>query len=148
MLKLSAVFIGIVASANMSWSATSPNNRLTPGKVCTSSDSDFSGYDYPEQIARCSRNIGTQEKQQVAQAYGGIPQSSWPNYEFDHLIPLCAGGSNSTLNLWPQPIAEAHEKDKLENEICLAMKAGKMSQAQAVQKVRDWFANHLDLEVE
>ncbi|MBC7538139.1 MAG: hypothetical protein H7281_04920 [Bacteriovorax sp.] len=116
-----------------------PNSSNTPGVLCSPTDPNFRGYDYPEHIARCNRNVGNEEKLKIAAAYGNIPQGQWPQYEFDHMIPLCAGGSDDIGNLWPQPIAEAHQKDVLENDICLAMKAGTMTQAQAVQKVRNWF---------
>ena len=96
----------VISHANVS-----PDPQKTPGVICRSSDADFKGYDYPEHIARCNRNIQQQEKLQVAQNYGNIPEANWPSYEFDHLIPLCAGGANDIGNLWPQPIAEAHQKD-------------------------------------
>ncbi len=118
----------------------SPEESLTPGVLCSSSDPDFDKFYYAEQVARCTRNIATAEKQAVADSYGGIPKSQWSHYEFDHLIPLCAGGGNDQGNLWPQPIAEAKEKDKLENHICGQMRAGKMLQREAVQQVHDWFA--------
>jgi hypothetical protein len=126
---------------------TQPDWNKTPGLLCSPQDPNFSGYDYPEHIARCNRNVGTQEKQQIAQEYGNIPEAQWANYEFDHLIPLCVGGSDDVRNLWPQPINDAHQKDILENNICLAMKAGTMTQAQAVQKVHDWFASHAQAQV-
>ena len=67
------------------------------------------------------------------------PESQWKNYEFDHLIPLCAGGSNDSRNIWPQPLDEAHEKDKVEDEVCQKMRAGEMKQAEAVHEIFAWF---------
>jgi hypothetical protein len=122
--------------------ATRPIATVTPGVLCTSHDPDFAEYRYPEKIAYCGRNISRDEKLRVAQLYGGIPESEWPKYEFDHLIPLAAGGSNDVGNLWPQPLAEAHEKDKVEDEVFHGMEAGTMTQAQAVQKIRDWINQH------
>ncbi len=126
---------------SFSWARTTPNPTLTPGVLCAPTDADYKGRVYPEQIARCDRNIGVAEKAIVAQAYGNIPRTQWSNYEFDHLIPLCAGGGNDVHNLWPEPIAEAREKDKLEVQICNAMQAGRLSQAQAVVMVHQWFMN-------
>ena len=36
--------------------------------------------------------------------------------EYDHLISLELGGSNDATNLWPEPIAEAHIKDRLDSK--------------------------------
>ena len=119
-----------------------PDAQLTPGVICTASDPDFSGLDYPSKVARCNRNISTQEKTAVAISYGNIPQSEWRNYEFDHYYPLCAGGSNSQQNLWPQPIDQAKKKDVVEVEVCTGLRAGTMTQDQALQKIRDWFQNN------
>ncbi|MFZ3228918.1 MAG: hypothetical protein WA160_01845 [Pseudobdellovibrio sp.] len=136
--KVSFVLVGFTIS-QFSFSMTMPNTQLTPGVLCTPSDSDFKGYDYPSKVARCNRNIGNPEKAEVAKNYGNIPASEWVNYEFDHYIPLCAGGSNNIQNLWPQPIAEAKQKDVIEVQVCTALKAGTMTQDQALQKIHDWF---------
>jgi hypothetical protein len=134
------LFMGIFTP--MAVLAVAPNPAITPGVLCTPTDPNFKGYDYPSQVARCNRNIAQAEKLLVAGWYGNIPEASWPNYEFDHLIPLCAGGSNDPKNLWPQPIAEAHDKDKVEVDVCLGLRAGTMTQAQAVQTIRDWVTAH------
>ncbi|MGZ3774767.1 MAG: HNH endonuclease signature motif containing protein [Pseudobdellovibrionaceae bacterium] len=133
-LLISSIFAGQLAFA-----FTTPEYDKTPGVLCSTSNPDFKGFDYPEQIARCNRAVDLQKKQVIAADYGNIPRSEWSNYEFDHLIPLCAGGSNDIGNLWPQPIDQAKEKDVLENDICIAMKNGTLKQEEAVQKVYDWF---------
>lgn len=135
---LTAVFFITVGYAQ----AAKPDNSLTPGVLCSESDPDFQGYRYNPPIAYCGRNINTDEKLQVAQAYGNIPQSEWSNYEFDHLIPLAAGGSNNIGNLWPQPIVEARVKDILEDQIYHALVAGTLTQAQGVQQIHDWIDTH------
>ncbi|MGZ3743372.1 MAG: hypothetical protein ACXVB1_14920 [Pseudobdellovibrionaceae bacterium] len=132
------VLLTLTGSQN-TYGYISPDFEKTPGKLCATTDSDFKGVDYPEQIPRCNRNIELQEKEKVAAEYGDIPRQDWRNYEFDHLIPLCAGGSNDFSNLWPQPIDEAKEKDVLEVEICTGMRNGTLKQADAVQRVYDWF---------
>ena len=119
---------------------TAPNPTLTPGKLCTTTDPNFSGYRYPTHVAYCNRNVSGDEKLKVAEAYG-IPKSDWSKYEFDHLIPLNAGGSDDFANIWPEPLAEAHEKDKVELDVFDKLTAGKIDQAQAVQEIRDWFSS-------
>ena len=136
---IAAVFLSLFFFISFSQAFQQPDSVLTPGVACSEQDPDFKGFDYPSHVARCNRNISIQEKQRVAAKYGDIPQSEWSNYEFDHLLPLCAGGSNSDQNLWPQPIEEAHIKDTLEVQICTAMKAGTMTQDEAFKKVHDWF---------
>ncbi len=122
-----------------SYAMSTPDSKLTPGVLCTPSDLDFKGYDYPSKVARCNRNISQVEKTEVARNYGNIPPLEWAKYEFDHYMPLCAGGSNSRENLWPQPIAEAKLKDVIEVQVCTALKSGTMTQDQALQKIRAWF---------
>lgn len=129
----------ILFTVNRASALSQPDPAKTPGMLCSPQDPNFSKFDYPEHVARCARNVGPQEKQAIAHEYGDIPQSSWSGYEFDHLIPLCVGGSDDIANLWPQPIADAHLKDVIENDVCIAMKAGTLSQTAAVQKIRDWF---------
>jgi hypothetical protein len=147
-MKVLLVFAFLGSFSFSTWAAdpsaapfVGPNQNLTPGALCNPSDPNFSGYDYPEKIARCTRNIAQSEKIEDAKLYGDIPQSDWKNYEFDHLLPLCAGGSNNIKNLWPQPIAEAKKKDVLEVEVCTKMRAGVMKQADAVAKIYAWFAS-------
>ena len=114
-----------------------PNPQWTPGVLCSPSDPDFAGYRYPAHVAYCQRNIGSAEKNEAARRYG-IPRSDYSKYEFDHLIPLNSGGSNSVGNLWPQPIVEAREKDKVEDQAYNGLRSGKMTQDQAVELLHAW----------
>ena len=121
--------------------ATQPDLSRTPGFLCSPSDPDFSAYRYSAQIPYCGRNVSYSEKLMVAQAYG-IPESEWVNYEFDHLIPLNAGGSNDIRNIWPQPIAEARLKDQVEQQTYDGLRNRSLTQAQAVQMIWDWINSH------
>lgn len=133
------MIVSVLCSAAVALATTNPDPSITPGALCTSRDPDFMDYDYPSHVARCKRHVNTNEKEAVAKAYGGIPKSQWKKYEFDHLIPLCAGGANTPDNLWPQPIDEAKDKDQIEDQVCQALKNGQMSQQQAVDEIWAWF---------
>ena len=77
------------------------------------------------------------EKDHIAALYQ-IPKSDYAKYEFDHFIPLSAGGSDDLRNIWPQPLDEAHEKDKVEDEVYRGMLSGAMTQEEAIAKIRAW----------
>ena len=131
--------VGMLFALNV-W-AVQPIRQYTPGKLCTPDDPDFLEYRYSEHIAYCERNVNHQKKLEVAREYG-IPESEWQDYEFDHLIPLNAGGSSDIENIWPQPLDEAHEKDKLEQQIYYGLKSGKLTQETAVRMIWDWIERH------
>jgi len=114
-----------------------PNPVWTPGKFCSQTDPNFEDFRYAGHVAYCKRNVPQSEKTGVATLYG-IPKSDWSLYEFDHFLPLNAGGSDEWSNIWPQPLAEAHEKDKVEDEVYLGLKNGTMTQAEAEAKIRAW----------
>ena len=116
---------------------TRPDESKTPGRLCTPEDPNFQEYRYEERIAYCRRNIPEAEKRQVAAAYG-VPWEQRRDYEFDHRIPLCMGGSDDSENLWPQPLEEAHIKDKLEDELCRRMQAGTLKQKDGVARMLAW----------
>jgi len=122
-----------------------PDWNVTPGKLCTPDDTNFKEYRYPEHIPYCNRHVTREMKLQVATDYGGIPQSEWPKYEFDHLIPLGIGGNSSTDNLWPQPRGdeESDGKDKLENTLYKQLSAGAITQAEAVNQTYAWFKKYI-----
>ena len=77
------------------------------------------------------------DKNVVAEIYG-IPRENYGNYEFDHFIPLAIGGANSPQNLWPQPLDEAHDKDRLETKLYYKLVGDEISQDDAVAQIKEW----------
>jgi hypothetical protein len=118
-----------------------PDSSYTPGHLCSPSDPNFKEYRYAEHIPYCNRMVTQQMKLTIGQHYG-VPQQDWSGYEFDHLIPLAIGGDSSIDNLWPQPHGMpdgSDGKDRLENELYLQMRDGKITQADAVKQIYGWF---------
>jgi len=77
----------------------------------------------------------------------GLPPGTHPDYEIDHLIPLCLGGSDDFTNLWPQPrrgieaVWNAEKKDRLEHRLCQMVCAGQVDLSTAQQEIaEDWIA--------
>jgi hypothetical protein len=114
-----------------------PNPAWTPGKVCTQADPNFKEMRYGGRVAYCVRFVTAHEKDAVAKLYN-IPKEDYKKYEFDHYIPLNAGGSDDQTNIWPQPLGEAHEKDKVEIEVYNGLASGTMDQDEAIARIRAW----------
>ena len=110
----------------------------TSGKLCSKTDPNYAEVRYQEKISYCKRHVTHKMKEIVAKLYG-IPTKDWNLYEFDHLIPLGIGGNSSIENLWPQPIKEAKEKDKIEDAAFLCMKNATCTQKQAIEMIWNWF---------
>jgi len=115
---------------------TSPDPTLTPGAFCDQPDSRR----YPERIAYCERQVSRQQKQQVIEDYNRrlgyrISRVNRAEFKIDHLIPLCAGGSNEDENLWPQHRTVYQITDPLEGLICEKMAEGRLLQRRAVELV-------------
>jgi hypothetical protein len=115
---------------------TSPDLRLTPGSYCQRPDA----YRYPERIAYCNRNVDRDEKVNVIRDYNQrlgyrIDLRDRQQYKIDHLIPLCAGGSNKPDNLWPQHESVYRLTDPIEGLACEKMAAGRLTQKRAVELI-------------
>jgi hypothetical protein len=71
----------------------------------------------------------------VFEAYSISPADRY-SYECDHDVPVALGGLTVAKNLWPQPLAEAEKKDRLEVEMqrlaCVAFRTLKPADAAAV----------------
>jgi hypothetical protein len=77
----------------------------------------------------------------------GLPLGTHPDYEIDHLIPLCLGGSDDPSNLWRKPRRSIEEtwnaetKDRLERLLCDMICAGQVDITTAQQAfATDWLA--------
>lgn len=115
---------------------TNPNPQVTPGKLCDKPTS----YRYPEHIAYCDRDVSPFTKDSLIKFYDQrlgyrIESMSRDEFKIDHLIPLCAGGSNDTVNLWPQHKSVYEITDPVEPLVCQRMLEGKLKQADAVKLI-------------
>jgi hypothetical protein len=68
--------------------------------------------------------------------YGGLAPRH--GYQRDHRISLCLGGPDTRANVWYQPLAEAHEKDRVEHWLCEQVCAGTMELTEARSKESAW----------
>lgn len=115
---------------------TGPNLALTPGKLC---DRPVN-FRYPEQIAYCQRDVTYETKEILIQRYDEelgfhIQTLARADFKIDHFIPLCAGGSNDSKNLWPQHKSIYQVTDPIEPLLCEKMEQGKLSQVNAVKLI-------------
>lgn len=82
-------------------------------------------------------------KLELMRSYGAAGPAT--GYELDHFIALELGGHpTSPKNLWPEaytPLPGAHEKDKVENYLHQQVCSGRMTLAEAQQKISaDWLS--------
>jgi hypothetical protein len=114
-----------------------PVPRITPGSLCDRPDE----YRYAERIPYCNRGVDSRLKEDVFREYRlegfTLPPRNRSQYKIDHLIPLCAGGSNNENNLWPQHSTVFKRTDPLEAIGCVKLKAGKIKQAALVKLLLD-----------
>lgn len=147
MFKSAALFVLVLSFATLSHAIEAfpkgPEEVLTPGALCNTPDA----YRYPEKIKYCERDVSTSQKSAIFQKYDqmGYRTRSMKRQSFkiDHYIPLCAGGSNESKNLWPQHQTVYEVTDKLEALICEKMAAGRLKQVDAVDIIME-AKNNLD----
>lgn len=114
-----------------------PDALMTPGELCNHPDA----YRYPEHIPYCTRNVSSDLKNYIIHQYDqklgySIESMTRIDFKIDHLIPLCAGGSNEQANLWPQHKSIYEVTDTMEPLICQKMSEGKLKQRDAVELIK------------
>ena len=79
----------------------------------------------------------------------GLPAGAHPQYEVDHLVPLCLGGADSDANLWPEPrrsiepVWNAERKDELEARMCALVCSGQLDVVEAQKEIaEDWIETY------
>ncbi len=113
-----------------------PELSITTGKLCDTP----SAYRYAEKIPYCERDVSYETKEILMKEYDqkfnyhilSLPRV---DIKIDHLIPLCAGGSNDISNLWPQHKSVYAITDPIEPVICAKMAQGRLKQKDAVSLV-------------
>jgi hypothetical protein len=130
-----ATCFSVTASATQLEFPYVPEQKMTPGDFCTRQDPDYLGDAYPEKIAKCERDVIYNTKQKIYELYS-VKKSCQVNYTIDHFIPLSIGGSNSIENLWPEHKSIKALRQNLELNLFQDLRDGKISQAEAVRKIR------------
>jgi hypothetical protein len=140
-LAMIATLISVLATAPVSAFEVRPDKNLTGGSVRTGDRDAACGH-----AGEHRGPMKATRRDEVLTRYG-LPAGTHPDYEIDHLIPLCLGGADDASNLWPQPRRtiedtwNAEAKDRLERRMCDMVCDGKIDIATAQQAfAADWIA--------
>lgn len=113
-----------------------PNPARTPGKTVVISKTALCTTKWGKDV----RHVTPKMKATVC-AWYGAKNCPGPKWEIDHLVSRELGGADDVANLWPQPIAEARLKDRLENALHKEVCTGRIGLPEAQKKIAtDWYA--------
>lgn len=119
-----------------------PDPELTPGKLCQNP----SVKRYAERINYCARDVSRDLKQEIFSDYRKLGFTLNPSkrqqFKIDHLIPLCAGGSNNRKNLWPQHQSIYIDTDQIEHIGCEKLAQNKIKQKELIVLILSAKKNH------
>jgi hypothetical protein len=91
------------------------------------------------QTADCTPTPRMSYEQSRAIKQSLVPMGhSLSEYELDHVIPLCMGGSNDRSNLQLQRWDEARRKDDDEWALCEMVHEGVLTCDEARQTMKEW----------
>lgn len=134
-LLIATTCISITSTAAQLQFPYVPDRNLTTGDFCTTEDPDYLGQAYPEQIAKCGRDVTYETKQRIYQLYK-VRKECQKSYTIDHFIPLSLGGNNDLDNLWPEAKSIKALRQNLELDLFQKLRDGRITQAQAIIVIR------------
>ena len=136
-----AIFMLLTSPALAAEIEILPDHDLTPGSVFSNTLQLICRH------ATDRRGIMTPARRDEVLERYDLPTGPHPDYEIDHLVPLCLGGSDDLENLWPQPRGSiepkwnAEAKDRLEKRLCALVCDGLLDIGDAQQAIiTDWIA--------
>lgn len=133
-LLIASLLIFSQAQAELAAFLTKPNPEVTTGDFCETSDPDFVGYRYKDNMPYCERNVSTQLKRRIYEQYS-IPENCRREYTIDHFVPLAMGGSNAPENLWPEHKNVKATRQNLEQDVYTELSHDRISQKEAVEVI-------------
>ena len=147
MTSVSNLIATVLVSATLAEPALAfevrPNPNLTGGSV------RIDGHDVNATCGHSKAHRGSMSharRDEILTEYG-LPRGDHPDFEIDHLIPLCLGGSDDPSNLWPEPRRSiepkwnAEAKDRLERRMCDMVCTGQLDIGTAQEAfAKDWIA--------
>jgi hypothetical protein len=128
-MRLCAICLLLASSA----AAQELDRKLTPGVTVAATTKTICRTKW----GKDERHVSTSMKKKVCLAYGIRSGCPGKKYEIDHLVSRELGGADDVNNLWPQPIAEARKKDRVENFLHRQVCSGAMTLDEAQTDVRD-----------
>jgi hypothetical protein len=82
--------------------------------------------------------MSLEQSQAIKRSMLYSPRERMADFELDHIIPLCLGGSNARSNLQLQDWPTARAKDIDEARVCRMVHSGEMSCAEGQEIMRTW----------
>jgi hypothetical protein len=140
-LKTIAAVLATALATQVFAAGVLPDHESTEGSVRSD------GHELAKVCDRSTKHRGpmTKDRRDEVLIRYGLPPGEHPDYEIDHLIPFCLGGSDDFTNLWPQPRRtiepewNAEVKDRLERRVCEMVCTGDADLATAQEDVaRNW----------
>jgi hypothetical protein len=148
-MKIALAMLMSIALASVSIASKAFAMDVRPDSDSTEGSVRVDGRDRAAACGHAKEHRGpmsADRRDEVLLRYGLSP-GVHPDYEIDHLIPLCLGGSDDFPNLWPQPRRSiepkwnAEAKDRLEHLLCEMVCAGQLDITTAQEAIaKDWIA--------